>query len=98
MKKVLMIVGGIVLAVVVIIVAIILINSAMSDKLVCKSTEGNITITYNEDGLTGYTTVGSITYDYDNQSAYASKIGVDSYMSEFTEWFEENTDGTCVIK
>ena len=58
--------------------------------------EGNITIMYNKDGLTGYTTVG-MSYDYDEQKEYAKKIGVDAYTKEFSQWFATHTSGTCTI-
>ncbi len=53
---------------------------------------------YNDDGLTGYTTLGSITYDYDQQSEYAQTVGVDNYIAEFTTWFSTNTTGSCTQK
>jgi len=98
MKKVLMIIGGIVLGLIVIGVIIFFLVSGTSKKLVCESTVGNITIMYNDDSLTGYTTLGSITYDYDQQSEYALEVGVDNYIAEFTTWFSTNTDGTCTQK
>lgn len=98
MKKVLMIIGGIVLGLVVLGLIIFLIVSATSKKLVCKSSSGDITIMYNDKTLTGYTTAGNITYDYDVQSDYAETIGVSNYIAEFTTWFSTNTDGSCIEK
>ena len=66
MKKVLMIIGGIVVGVVVLGVIIFVVVSSTSKKLVCKSNEGNITIMYNDKTITGYTAVG-LSYDLDNQ-------------------------------
>ena len=97
MKKVLMIIGGIVLGVVVIVSALYIYTYMSSDKLVCKSKEGNITIMYKDDKLTGYTAKG-ISYDFDNQKAYAKKMGGAPYAAEFANWFEDNTSGTCEFK
>lgn len=98
MKKVLMIIGGIVLGLVVIGVIIFFIVSASSKKLVCESSAGNITIMYNDKSLTGYTTLGDITYDYDQQNEYAKSVGIDNYIAEFTTWFSTNTTGSCTKK
>ena len=98
MKKVLMIIGGIVLGLIVIGVIIYFLVSATSKKLVCESSSGSVTIMYSEDTLTGYSTLGSITYDYDQQSEYAQTVGVNNYIAEFTTWFSANTDGSCIEK
>ena len=94
--KVIAIVGGIFGGLLVLGLVIFFFVSANSDKLICKSKEGNITIMYNIDGLTGYTTVG-MSYDYDEQKEYAKKIGVDAYTKEFSQWFATHTSGTCTI-
>ena len=67
-----------------------------SNKLVCKSNQGNITIMYNKDGLTGYT-ISGMSYDFEEQKKYAKQIGVDAYTKEFSEWFSTNTTGSCTI-
>ena len=95
MKKVLMIIGGIVVGIIVLVVAIFLFVSATSEKLVCKSTSGNITIMYSDEELTGYTTTGDITFDLDVASTVAESIGITEYIAEFKTWFETNTDGSC---
>lgn len=68
-----------------------------SNKLICKSKEGNITLMYDETGIIGYTQKG-ISYDLDSQQEYAKTIGINAYLDEFTEWFENNTTGTCTIQ
>jgi len=98
MKKVLMIIGGIVLGLIVIGVIIFFLVSANSKKLVCESSSGNVTIMYNDKNLTGYSTLGNLTYDYDQQSEYALEVGVNNYIAEFTTWFSTNTDGSCTEK
>ena len=97
MKKGLMIFGGIALGVIVLIVAIFLLVSATSDKLICKSEEGNITIMYNDTTITGYTANG-ITYDFEGQKALAEDMGTETYMEEFMVWFSSNTTGSCEKK
>ena len=94
--KVIAIVGGIFGGLLVLGLVIFFFVSANSDKLICKSDEGNITIMYNKNGLTGYTTAG-MSYDFDEQKEYAKKIGVDAYTKEFSEWFSKNTTGYCTI-
>lgn len=95
MKKVLMVIGGIVVGIIVLVVAVFLIVSVLSDKLVCKSSKGNITIMYSDKELTGYTTSGDITFDLDGQNTLAKELGTTDYIKQFVIWFETNTDGTC---
>lgn len=94
MKKVLIIIGSIVLGFIVLGVVIFSVISSTSNKLICKSNEGNITIMYTDKTLTGYKAVG-ISYNLDEQKKLAEQIGVDSYLDEFSTWFQNNTTGTC---
>ena len=94
MKKTLMVIGGIVVGIIVLGVVIFAIVSATSKKMVCKSSEGNITIMYNDKTITGYTASG-MSYDLDQQKEYAEQVGVDAYLNEFATWFSNNTTGTC---
>lgn len=94
MKKVLMIIGGIVVGIVILFIVIFAITSMTSKKLVCKSKEGNITIMYNNNSITGYTAKG-ITYDMEGQKNYAKKVGINAYIKEFSTWFSTNTTGKC---
>ena len=94
MKKVLMIIGGIVVGLVAIVAIAIFVTSATSEKLVCKSDMGNITIMYNDDTITGYTANG-MSYDLDTQKEYAEQIGIEAYLDEFSTWFSTNTTGKC---
>ena len=68
-----------------------------SDKLVCKSTEGSITISYDENTIIGYTASG-ISYDLEGQKKIAEQIGVSEYIEEFDKWFQKNTSGSCENK
>ena len=92
--KIFAIIGAIVVAFVALFVAVFAIVSNSSEKLVCKSSQGNITIMYNEETISGYTAAG-LSYDLDGQKKYAEQIGVDSYLQEFSYWFKSNTDGSC---
>ena len=94
MKKILMVIGGIVVGIVVLGVVIFWVTSLTSKKLVCKSNEGNITIMYNYKTITGYT-ANWISYDLDNQKKYAEQIGIDAYMKEFSTCFSPNTTASC---
>ena len=95
--KILAIIGGFIGGIILLAIIIISIVSANSDKLVCKSNEGNITIMYNENGITGYTANG-MSYDLEQQKDYAKKIGIEAYLKEFNSWFTSNTTGTCSIE
>lgn len=97
MKKVLMIIGGIVVGIIVLALVIIGIVSVTSEKMTCKSSIGNITLMYNDETLTGYTATG-MTFDLDQQKAYATVVGIDAYLDEFADWFADNTNGVCVRK
>lgn len=94
--KILAIIGGVVVGFIILFVVIFSITSASSEKLVCKSEEGNITIMYNEKGIIGYTATG-MSYDLDDQKEVAKEIGMDSYITEFDDWFKSNTSGYCTI-
>jgi hypothetical protein len=91
------IIGGFIVVIIILLVAIISIVSSNSNKLVCKSNEGNITIMYDDSTINGYVATG-ITYDFDQQKEVANQLGIDSYISQFTTWFETNTTGTCTIE
>ena len=67
-----------------------------SDKIVCTSDKGNITIMYNEEGITGYKANG-MSYDLDAQKEHAKEIGMDAYITEFDNWFKSNASGYCTI-
>lgn len=93
-KIVLMVIGGVVVVVGVLLFVIFTFVSSSSNKLVCESKEGNITLMYNDKEIVGYS-ASNITYDLDQQQDYAKEVGIDSYMDEFSTWFESNTSGTC---
>ena len=96
-KKYLLILCGVVLGIIILAVTIVLIVSATSKKFECTSSQGDITIMYDDNTITGYMANG-ISYDLDNQKSYAEQIGIEKYLSEFDNWFKANTDGSCVKK
>ncbi len=87
----------VVIAVIALFVFIFSLISSNSNQLVCKSNTGNITIMYNDSTIVGYTATG-MSYDLDQQKKVANQIGIDNYVSQFSDWFKTNTDGTCFIK
>ena len=101
LKIVLIIIGTLVIGfILLIVVGLLIINlmvNSSDNKLVCTSDEGNITISYNDETLTGYFEY-NITYDLDGQKRIAEEIGTEEYVKQFTEWFQENTSGTCVTE
>ena len=97
MRKVLMIIGGIVVGFIVSFVAIFIITSATSKKLVCESDEGKLIIMYNDKTITGYTSNG-VTYDLEGQKAYAEQIGVEAYIEEFSKLFSSKSTGNCKVE
>jgi hypothetical protein len=94
--KSLTIIGGIAVGIIVLFIVIFLTFSAISNKMICTSNEGNIKIMYNKNGLTGYKASG-MTYQFDEQKEYAKQIGIDEYLKEFNTWFTTNTSGSCTI-
>ena len=95
---IILIVGAVIVAFIALLIAVVVFAFKSSEKLVCESSKGNITLLYDKDSLNGYTVTGSITYDLEGQQDIAERIGIDSYLSQFNTWFENNTDGTCVRK
>ena len=68
-----------------------------TNKFVCESKEGNITLMYDENGIIGYTAT-NIEYELEEQQEIAKEIGIDAYLEEFNDWFESHSTGTCVIE
>ena len=97
LKIILMVIGGIAVLTIVLICIIFFGAFGTSNKLVCKSNEGNITIMYTKKQITGYTAKG-ISYDLDGQKEVAKQIGVETYINQFETWFSTNTTGTCERK
>lgn len=93
MKKSIIIAAGTIIFV----IAILMLISAKSRKLVCKSNKEKITIKYNDRTIKGYSSK-NMTYDFDKQKQYAEKVGIEAYINEFEIWFKTHTTGTCTRK
>lgn len=94
-KRVLTATSIIVFIIAIIGVLFFLISSFRMQKLSCTSQSGDITITYDDQGITGYTASAAIKYDLVEQQDYAKRIGIEEYLAEFTGWFEASTNGIC---
>ena len=94
--KIFLLIGIVIVVVIVLFFVIFSIVSANSDKLICKSSYGDITIMFNETEITGYVSNG-ISYDLDGQKEYARRVGINAYIEEFENWFFSNTSGYCTI-
>lgn len=94
MKKKSLKIIEIITALVIVVLLIIIFKNVFSNKLVCKSDEGNITIMYNDDTITGYTSK-NISYDLKTQREIVKNMGVKDYLDSFSIWFSENTTGDC---
>ena len=94
MKKILMIIGGIVVGIIIFVIIIFFIISISSKKMVCKSDEGSINLLYNDKEITGYTS-NNMGYNLDEQQEYSRKVGIEAYLEEFSNWFSNNTTGKC---
>lgn len=91
--------GGVSYAAVALAIGITLIVSLASvaltsNKLVCESDQGKITLMYDKKTIIGYTANG-YSYDLEGQKKYAEEIGIDAYIKEFAKWFSNNTNGSC---
>lgn len=96
-KIILMIIGGIAVFFIGLWCIIFFGTSALSNKLVCKSNEGNITIMYTDNQITGYKANG-VSYNFDAQKQIAERIGVEDYISQFESMFTMKTTGNCERK
>lgn len=94
MKKALMIIGGIVVAIFLCTGGFLFYQYQTSDQLICESEVGSITLLYDEDTIKGYFAKG-ITYNLDEQRAYAENVGIEAYLKEFADFFLHNMNGTC---
>ncbi len=98
MKKTLIIIGGIFSALLVVLFTSIVLASSLSSKtVVCKSSEGSITIMYNDEAIIDYLAKG-LSYDFDKEKLSADKMGIDKYIKKFTKNFEDKYSGSCKIK
>lgn len=83
-----------VLALAMIFVLIFIASANSTKKMICEAPNVNITISYDDNGITGYSAYG-MEYDLKGQQEYASKVGLGPYFLEFEDWFKASTGGTC---
>ena len=83
--------------IIVIIIALFIYTDKTSDKLVCKSSKGDITIMYKGEKLKGYKTKNA-SYDMDSAKELVERYGMEEYLKAFKQWFESESDGTCEYK
>lgn len=76
-------------------VLVVLARGFETKRLSCQSSSGDIIIEYSDQNITGYTASTTLEFDLKGQQEYAERVGLESYLVEFQEWFEEHTDGTC---
>ena len=68
-----------------------------TDQIFCESSQGSITIYFDEeDGLIGYTTKG-FTFDLDGQKKVAKQFGMEAYKKNFNQFFVTTYKGTCKV-
>lgn len=63
-------------------------------KLVCKASEGEVTIIYNKNRIIDYKAKG-INYDLETQKEFAKEVGIKEYIKLYKTFFQSNTSGTC---
>jgi len=90
---------GIVMLSVVVMIVLIAVNGIGNNtkQLVCKSNNGNITLTYDENSIIGYTSSG-YSFDLLLEQGRFSQLGMDRYIEEYSNTFNTNTFGTCTIE
>lgn len=89
-----MVLGVILLLIIVLSIGILVYTSVTSKRLVCTSSNGNITIMYKKNRISGYVAKGII-YNLEEQNEYAKQVGIDTYLAEFTKLFETKFNGIC---
>ncbi len=95
MKKIFLILCGVVILSVVVMVVLVLVdNNNGAKELICTSNNGNITLYYNNDTIIGYSSNG-FSYDLLSEKNSAEQMGVDDYIDNFSNVFNTNTLGTC---
>ena len=83
-----------------IVLAIILYNNSKSSynkKVECKSEYARVTLYFDDDSITSYTSDGDFVL-LDTANAFVKEMGVDNYIEEFISRFEKRYGGTCEIK
>ena len=77
-----------------IITIVVNISNKNSNKLICKSNNGKVTIYYDENGITGNSTT-NFKYEYSDEKKRAQELGIHEYLNQYKTWFENTTNGEC---
>jgi|GEM_PF-3684986 len=93
-KKICMIVGGIVLVAVILVVAAFSFMNATSKKIKCSTSNSSITLYYNDESLVGYEVV-NMEFDLDYAKNIVNTVGIDEYIDQFEEVLEDDYSGVC---
>ena len=73
-------------------------TSITSKKLVCKSSEAEITLKYSNNQLIGFT-ANNVKLDINQVKETIKEIGMEEYLKQFELWFKSNTtNGICEYK
>ena len=71
-----------------------------NDKLSCEAnyrgSNVSITLYFNDKQLVGYNAI-NMEYNYEEQQKYAQEIGIQNYLQEFNQNFEDDYEGSCKI-
>lgn len=99
MKKKIITISSVIVIIIIVILGVLKLVFNGSEKLVCKSNEGSITIYYKKNKLEGYTKKGRFSYNLDEQEKIVEKIGIEKYLENFEEWFLSSfQNGKCEKK
>ncbi len=78
---------------------IICISNEKSNKLICKSERGNITIIYDDEIITNYKSVvvnnSQFVMNYDYSVKLIRKYGLAEFLDALKTLFEEDSNGSC---
>ncbi len=88
------IIGGIAIGALILTILVFVIISIFSKELVCKSEYGDITIKYDDEGITEYGK-NDFNYEIDLQNKLVKETGIEKYIENFSKSFEANTGGKC---
>lgn len=80
-----------------VLVILFIISPVSGKKLECKSGKGDITIFYNDNEVTGYSS-NKIQYSLSTGKEQAKKDGCTNYINSFKYFFEKEYQGTCELK
>ena len=95
-SKILYIILIIIVIIITLLATLFLVLSSNTNKLICQSNKGSITLLYDDKTIKSYTAKNGISYDINEQRKIAEQIGMSEYIKNFNNWFRQNTGGTCI--